>query len=180
MPIYFKTIISSEKPFLDINDNLLYPGKYIFEINNFSDDLGVVKGYITRFNGKKRIRVAFKYFTIIKLMSKAQSWLLRRTEIESDTTFPNSPSPPVSPHRLDRLDRPFIKPLNLSISCFDEPLVKNTIILDKLQKDECSICLGEKNLNKKLSCQHRFHDSCIKEWINRGNSTCPICRKIIE
>jgi|TARA_Y100000992_G_scaffold302599_1_gene277602 hypothetical protein len=177
MTSYFQTIICTEKPIFDLDDNLLKPGKYVFEIINFSDDLGVVKGYVTRFNRSKKNIVSFKYFTVIKLMSKAQSWLLRRTEIECNSKFPNSPSPPSSPHTLDRH---FIQPMSLSISCFEKPIKKNTIILDKIEKDECCICLGEKNLNKTLSCKHIFHDSCIKEWMNRGNLTCPMCRKIID
>lgn len=51
---------------------------------------------------------------------------------------------------------------------------------------ECCICLEEKNFshnenneNKikliKLSCNHIFHEKCIKKWIQK-DSTCPLCR----
>ena len=51
---------------------------------------------------------------------------------------------------------------------------------------ECCICLEEKNIshnenneNKikliKLSCNHIFHEKCIKKWIQK-DSTCPLCR----
>ncbi len=54
---------------------------------------------------------------------------------------------------------------------------------------ECCICLEEKNIlhnennqnNEsktkliKLSCNHIFHEKCIKKWLEK-DSTCPLCR----
>ena len=45
---------------------------------------------------------------------------------------------------------------------------------------EPPICLGEENLNKTLSCGHKFHIKCIKDWYNKGSKTCPICRAEIK
>lgn len=46
-------------------------------------------------------------------------------------------------------------------------------------KTECSICLEETNDCVNLACRHTFHVGCIKEWITRGNRTCPVCRGAI-
>jgi len=179
MPIYFKTLISTEKPIFDINDNLLRPGKYIFEVIDFSENGGIIKGYVRGFNDNKKVKLEFKYFSVIKLMSKAQSWLLRRTQLDPNPNFPDAPSPPPSPNDANK--KSFVEPMNLTLSLFDRCISKrNKIILDKLEKEECSVCLGEENLNKKLVCGHVFHAKCIKEWIEKGSSTCPVCRATID
>ena len=55
---------------------------------------------------------------------------------------------------------------------------------DKLL-NECSICLEPYVKNDKvmeLSCNHSFHEKCIKDWMdtnNSGNNNCPICRENI-
>lgn len=46
-------------------------------------------------------------------------------------------------------------------------------------QQECSICLesNEKdNCFGKLPCNHIFHVTCILQWVNKNNKTCPICR----
>jgi TPR repeat protein len=53
-------------------------------------------------------------------------------------------------------------------------------------KDACSICLKGYVSGQEIAmlpCNHRFHKSCIKQWIGgaieddlAGNSTCPLCR----
>lgn len=49
-------------------------------------------------------------------------------------------------------------------------------ITNKLQ---CSICMEDfvllENV-KKLHCDHRFHETCIKPWL-KMHATCPVCRK---
>ena len=49
--------------------------------------------------------------------------------------------------------------------------------------DKCAICLDRvlKNANKYCSNLHNdyYHNACIKNWIDRGNINCPICRKQI-
>ena len=54
--------------------------------------------------------------------------------------------------------------------------------IDKERETTCCICLdNEKNLKpgqevRELPCQHRFHTSCIDEWLSH-NSICPLCRQ---
>ena len=58
-------------------------------------------------------------------------------------------------------------------------LFKNKIILSKNNLlTDCSICLEpfhKKNSIIILSCDHKFHENCIKLWLNKDNS-CPLCR----
>mmetsp|Transcript_18097 Transcript_18097/g.35526 ORF Transcript_18097/g.35526 Transcript_18097/m.35526 type:complete len:374 (-) Transcript_18097:110-1231(-) len=44
---------------------------------------------------------------------------------------------------------------------------------------QCSICLQEllPQAACALRCGHVFHASCCQEWINKGNSNCPQCKK---
>ena len=30
-----------------------------------------------------------------------------------------------------------------------------------------------------MRCGHKFHRSCIEEWVERGHDSCPMCRKNI-
>jgi WD40 repeat protein len=60
------------------------------------------------------------------------------------------------------------------------------------QGDDCSICLqpmndpptqpairsGPEEIQEGyLTCGHKFHKSCIKDWFKDGKTTCPFCRK---
>ena len=50
---------------------------------------------------------------------------------------------------------------------------------DSDDKPECAICLKpltENERKKRLICLHTFHLSCIQQWENMGNRTCPLCR----
>lgn len=43
----------------------------------------------------------------------------------------------------------------------------------------CAVCLGEPEIGEEwmtLECGHKYHVSCINEWLTRQNS-CPTCRK---
>ncbi len=47
---------------------------------------------------------------------------------------------------------------------------------------DCAICLtptSKTRATKELRCGHRFHNSCILEWSERGHNSCPMCRKNI-
>ena len=47
----------------------------------------------------------------------------------------------------------------------------------------CAICLNtvrETRQNKPIRCGHLFHSHCIEKWKERGNQTCPVCRKIFD
>jgi hypothetical protein len=44
---------------------------------------------------------------------------------------------------------------------------------------ECLICLENFKINDqvtKIHCNHIFHTTCIKEWLLKENSKCPVCR----
>ena len=178
MPVYYKTVICTEKPVLDINDNLLRPGKYIFEVTYV--DGSTIGGNLIPFNSSKKTRLTFKSFTLLKLMAKAQAWLIRRTELPQDT-LPSYPSPPTSPSGKSKSDA--VEQLNITLSHFDRTFMhkkqENQKILEQKTKPECSICLGEEGLNKTLACGHKFHRKCIKEWAEKGSKTCPVCRAAI-
>ena len=48
--------------------------------------------------------------------------------------------------------------------------------------DECGICLerlDEKPVISATSCEHRFHDGCLSEWLT-SNASCPLCRARVE
>ncbi|GIX81291.1 hypothetical protein CDAR_12831 [Caerostris darwini] len=49
---------------------------------------------------------------------------------------------------------------------------------DKLLKQHptCPICLQPMWNPKKTVCNHQFHKSCIRRWMETGNDTCPMCR----
>jgi hypothetical protein len=73
-------------------------------------------------------------------------------------------------------------------NCIKSFRIKNKTTIKKLNSNdeenllnECSICL--ENYKKGdmiiiLSCDHGFHESCLKEWFNNNNS-CPHCRENI-
>jgi hypothetical protein len=65
--------------------------------------------------------------------------------------------------------------LELKVLIYDE-------ISDKEKDKECSICLSEFEKESKVSlitCNHLFHNDCIREW-SMYKQNCPICRKKIE
>ena len=47
--------------------------------------------------------------------------------------------------------------------------------------EECSICicpLRHTRATKKLPCGHAYHGACLDTWVESGNGTCPMCRKV--
>ena len=55
-----------------------------------------------------------------------------------------------------------------------------TTIDDFPENTECTICLDNiENNCIKLECGHYFHMNCIRNWMLRRNTTCPICRSQI-
>lgn len=55
-----------------------------------------------------------------------------------------------------------------------------------LENEECPICMqsGEEGGDNNfivLTCNHKFHDSCIRQWVSTGaNLNCPTCREPIR
>ncbi len=43
---------------------------------------------------------------------------------------------------------------------------------------ECPICFEECESYIKLSCNHKFHEKCIKDWVKKSTE-CPMCRKFL-
>jgi len=54
------------------------------------------------------------------------------------------------------------------------------IIPLELDFDECPICLERMNVKnyKALKCSHRYHETCITQWLE-NNSSCPLCRDTV-
>jgi hypothetical protein len=52
---------------------------------------------------------------------------------------------------------------------------------DGVNADECSICFDSgEGMPEVCENHHKFHNTCISEWIQRGNQTCPFCRSPIS
>lgn len=45
--------------------------------------------------------------------------------------------------------------------------------------DYCTIC-SISTLLTVLPCGHRFHTSCVEEWLLERSNSCPLCRKAIN
>ena len=46
--------------------------------------------------------------------------------------------------------------------------------------DECVICFRAiKDEGLKLKCSHEFHESCLREWLNK-QTVCPFCHDDLE
>jgi len=63
-----------------------------------------------------------------------------------------------------------------------EMLSPESNIISTFDQTECCICLDEFEHGKckmsELPCGHRFHSSCIQEWLNNSNiDRCPLCRR---
>ena len=54
--------------------------------------------------------------------------------------------------------------------------------LNEILNNKCTICLKE-NLNDEeiyyTNCNHEFCKSCLDDWFQRGNQSCPLCRSEI-
>lgn len=62
--------------------------------------------------------------------------------------------------------------------------LNNCIRATKKDLDKtCNICLEQFKLRQnklRLSCEHEFHPVCLKSWVVRESSSCPLCRNVIE
>jgi len=166
MPLNMKVFLCSDKHLLDCNDQYLPAGKYYFKIKNFTDKKTVLCNLMEKDDENKLIQYEFRYFTLMTMMAKGQSYLARRANI-TDDNMPNFPSP-------KKIGTPkFLKKAKKSLNKY----------IVELKKHECSICLENNFENsdplRKLNCGHIFHKTCIKDWIEL-NKTCPLCRKTVE
>ena len=55
---------------------------------------------------------------------------------------------------------------------------KENLLKVSKENRQCCICLCNHSCydTKTLRCGHEFHESCINEWLRRGETTCPYCR----
>ncbi|MED6119604.1 hypothetical protein PIB30_013241 [Stylosanthes scabra] len=54
---------------------------------------------------------------------------------------------------------------------------------EESSEETCSICLvefeDEDAVSKLRRCNHIFHLSCIEQWIDRNQFSCPLCRSFL-
>ncbi|XP_071705658.1 E3 ubiquitin protein ligase RIN2-like [Rutidosis leptorrhynchoides] len=75
--------------------------------------------------------------------------------------------------------RGFIK-LRIALGTLHGALPDATFEEIQAYDDECAICREPMAKAKKLSCNHLFHLSCLRSWLDQGlsdNYSCPTCRK---
>nr|XP_043632095.1 E3 ubiquitin protein ligase RIN2 [Erigeron canadensis] len=73
----------------------------------------------------------------------------------------------------------FIK-LRIALGTLHGALPDATLEEIQAYDDECAICREPMAKAKKLSCNHLFHLSCLRSWLDQGlsdNYSCPTCRK---
>ena len=154
MSLSSKVLFSTEKPIFDVNDKWLPHGNFSFQIKHYTSS-NTIQGHITSpdTNGEYE----FKYFTVIKMMAKAQSRMSRRCNIGLDIT--RYPSPSVLP----------------AISTNDIMTRRTLHNISPINYQSCGICLEK--CNNRTECGHFFHKNCISDW-EEISGTCPICRAI--
>jgi len=126
MPLNMKLFLCTDKNLFDINDKYLEVGKYYFTVESFNNKN--VKGKLLI--NKKRENYEFRFYTLMTMMAKGQSYLSRRANIDN-INMPNYPSP------KNKYKPKFSKMCKLKIK-------------KKKLKDECTICL-EDELDKMWS-----------------------------
>ena len=58
------------------------------------------------------------------------------------------------------------------------PVQQPPVQLEKEEEETCAICLDiiESSQGVPLSCGHRYHETCLIPWLQKGNRSCPTCR----
>jgi len=72
------------------------------------------------------------------------------------------------------LSQPVRRPLNN----IESLVISQAKAGDRCLSEKCAVCMDNILINENiitLSCNHTFHDLCIKGWFNEKD-TCPICR----
>uniref|UniRef100_T1IKT5 RING-type E3 ubiquitin transferase n=1 Tax=Strigamia maritima TaxID=126957 RepID=T1IKT5_STRMM len=81
---------------------------------------------------------------------------------------------------LDFPSKYFIEDEFIDTLLLVEPDTKEKESMDMHKSNACSICLEDLNrcpFITELTCNHKFHSSCLDTWISQhNNNTCPICR----
>ncbi len=160
-----KAFIVTDNCLYDVNDKFLEAGKYYFLIKTFTDRKTIIGDIID--NNMPNSQFEFRFFSLMTMIIKAQSYMSRRVNVDSLSLtlrskgdhMPNYPSP----KKVSRKRMSHIRKMNTPL--------------------QCMVCLSETTRYdftlKKLSCGHEFHYKCINEWLTHSDS-CPICRKKIS
>ncbi|KAF7281070.1 hypothetical protein GWI33_005181 [Rhynchophorus ferrugineus] len=114
------------------------------------------------------------------------------------STFPNQNTPDLPSLQMEDIPPPL--PTQLSVTrnrtevhmCQSGPSTVWPTVpqVKRTQKDKkfprgqktCTVCLAKfrrEHCVRQLRCQHRFHDNCIKEWLNQ-HTICPVCRSDVH
>ena len=88
MPLNMKLFLCTDKNLFDVNDKYLEVGKYYFTVESFNEKNVIGKLLIN----KKRESYEFRFYTLMTMMAKGQSYLSRRADIKN-INMPNYPSP---------------------------------------------------------------------------------------
>ena len=124
---------------------------------------------------------------------KLQEWQRKKMEVTNQVTqLLLEASKPIDMKKLTSLDpvsfNNYLTSKNSTnknvISEKNDALDLKVLVYDEIHNEEkeCSICLSEFEKDSKvslISCNHLFHNECIKEW-SMYKQNCPICRKKIE
>ena len=57
--------------------------------------------------------------------------------------------------------------------------VKHNKLEEETEETTCTICclpFGKDPAFELNKCEHRFHQECIQAWLQRKNTSCPLCR----
>ncbi|XP_072256671.1 E3 ubiquitin-protein ligase RNF213 [Pyxicephalus adspersus] len=73
-------------------------------------------------------------------------------------------------------DKPFLAVVNALHKCRTE--VAESVSRFGMQL--CPICRGDPNEPVCLECDHVFCQSCLKQWLDTGNKTCPYCTQPVS
>ena len=162
-----KSLIVTNNHVYDVNDKFLEAGRYYFIVSSFTSNNTVIGDVISLKNDIKNSQYEFRFFSLMTMMVKAQSYLARRVNkdllanslVVNSTNMPNYPSPKETNNK------------------------RISYLRNRNKKIQCMICLEDTDgydfTVKKLKCGHKFHYRCIEEW-QRHSKLCPVCRKEIE
>jgi len=172
MSVDLKTLITTDRPKFDINDKYLPNGNYSFTIERFGDGepgnvTGIVTGIVKDENAEQEKsamrelneRYTFKYYSVIQMMSKAQSQVARRARTISTqriegldfTDIPSYPSPSNSPGIMRNVK-------------LDETMRQESVESDERDRKDSS----ESHLSRGSSLRSSFSHSSSEDWIDES------------
>ena len=176
------TMISTIRGIYDEIGNYLPAGNYYYEVKDYNN--GIFVGVITNSNGSFGT-YRFSSPDLVKMMAVGQSRLITNTDMRFETGMPNYPVPINNPSpSIRRIRSRYVYESRLENNVIanrdTETPNRNMERRSRNTRDDsynCTICMEEIRYydRKRLHCNHKFHKSCINEWL-RENDTCPICR----